>query len=830
MAKRYSFLTGHGGRSLVYPGLLVLLGLGFALYPLAKGEIFFYWDNAQQHYAQTAFLHQWLGLGKIPHWWPEVGSGMPVVAEGQAAHFHPVRFLFAWIFPPPVAFMGEIGFYLAIAGLSTYFFLREFRLSRLACLVGGLSQMFGSFSIVYIRNMALHRSLSLLPLAMFFAERFVSRRSIPYGLGASFVIGVQLLSGHPTFAIVTIVATSVYVISRQIQRHWHKAEPFGSSILKVFYSVTQWGFVLLFGFGIAAVQVLPTLKHIEQSIRTGGLNFHYAVGTLPAKLKYLPQLLFPYIYYQGDSFKVPASWGGYFNEVPTAGIYIGALPVVLIILCFWWRRRRLEPTIPLAACLLVAMGLALGPKTPLFPALWSLPGLDGMRYPSRFLMWASFSLSCLAAVGLHKLLIQNRLRKWSIKTFAPFLLITGIVLLLALLLLAMKSTVVAKVPISVDYNAGIITSLALFAIALTLAFVLLVVRRRYHPTISILIVLFVAADLLLFRSWSGYAPTFRISEVLKLPHAAEFLKKDTKKFRVLSVIPAEMGLNRNADLFDFVQADTCTIWGIESANVYCSLMLKRYYAVTESVLWELSDSPGSAEKLRGFLGALNIKYVVAPGSTDLLGWVRVHQTDRVAVWENPSFLPRAFLVGDIVPENLETKKGWFQKSTYERLAAYRAMVFDWSPRAMDAQVVDNILNSDVDYSTTAVVEGKDLPTLSGLTPGASVRMGESGPDVMRFEVETEKPALLVISSNYYPGWTAEVNGKSAPIYRTNFVSTGVLVPQGRSEVVLSFVTPGFRHGLVFTIIFVMISLGGMIFIRWTEKGRLFENRLRRLSS
>src|SRR5262245_34109170 len=117
-------------RSFTAPVVLGLLGLGFALVPLAEGKIFFYWDSVRQHYAQTVFLHEAFQSGAIPQWWPQVGSGVPTVAEGQAAHYHPVRLLLAVLFSPPVAFMTEIGLYLAVAGLSTYFFLREFRLQR----------------------------------------------------------------------------------------------------------------------------------------------------------------------------------------------------------------------------------------------------------------------------------------------------------------------------------------------------------------------------------------------------------------------------------------------------------------------------------------------------------------------------------------------------------------------------------------------------------------------------------------------------------------------------------------------------------------------------
>ena len=98
------------------------LGLGFAVVPLSRGEIFFYWDNAQQHYPQTVFLHEALQSGSIPHWWPQVGAGVPTVGEGQSAHYHPVRLLLALLLSPPVSFMLEIGLYLAVAGFSTYLF------------------------------------------------------------------------------------------------------------------------------------------------------------------------------------------------------------------------------------------------------------------------------------------------------------------------------------------------------------------------------------------------------------------------------------------------------------------------------------------------------------------------------------------------------------------------------------------------------------------------------------------------------------------------------------------------------------------------------------
>ena len=89
---------------------------------------------------------------------------------------------------------------------------------------------------------------------------------------------------------------------------------------------------------------------------------------------------------------------------------------------------------------------------------------------------------------------------------------------------------------------------------------------------------------------------------------------------------------------------------------------------------------------------------------------------------------------------------------------------------------------------------------------------------MRFETRTTAPALLVISNNHYPGWTATVSGEPAPIYRANYVSMAVLVPAGRNEVELRFVTPGFRLGMLGSGISLSVLLAIWIVARRRRPG------------
>ena len=232
------------------------------------------------------------------------------------------------MFTPPVSFMLEVGVYFAIAGMSTFYFLRQFRLHTAACVAGGLCMMFNSFSVVFVRNMVLHRSACLLPVAMLCAERFVRRGTYGWLFAAAGVFGIQLLSGHPTLTVITVIATTTYLSSRL----WQRSRQFNQSLMRAAQLVSagtaHWALAVVAGAGVAAIQFLPQLLHVEQSMRQGGLNPEYAATTLPAQLRYLPQLLLPYAFLQGDWLPGPDQWNSVLNHTPSSGLYLGAAAVV----------------------------------------------------------------------------------------------------------------------------------------------------------------------------------------------------------------------------------------------------------------------------------------------------------------------------------------------------------------------------------------------------------------------------------------------------------------------------------------------------------------------
>jgi len=89
-------------------------------------------------------------------------------------------------------------------------------------------------------------------------------------------------------------------------------------------------------------------------------------------------------------------------------------------------------------------------------------------------------------------------------------------------------------------------------------------------------------------------------------------------------------------------------------------------------------------------------------------------------------------------------------------------------------------------SRTAIV---DTPvSLEAAVPDAkeTVVFSRSDSDHIRVQAHAFSRALLVLSETYYPGWRVSVNGSPARIHKTDGALRGIVVPKGKSEVLLRY--------------------------------------------
>jgi hypothetical protein len=72
--------------------------------------------------------------------------------------------------------------------------------------------------------------------------------------------------------------------------------------------------------------------------------------------------------------------------------------------------------------------------------------------------------------------------------------------------------------------------------------------------------------------------------------------------------------------------------------------------------------------------------------------------------------------------------------------------------------------------------------------GIAVRFSRYTPGAIDLTLDAPAPAgsALVVSENFYPGWTATVDGREAPTARVNLSLIGVELPAGARAVSLRF--------------------------------------------
>src|SRR5690606_23163199 len=72
--------------------------------------------------------------------------------------------------------------------------------------------------------------------------------------------------------------------------------------------------------------------------------------------------------------------------------------------------------------------------------------------------------------------------------------------------------------------------------------------------------------------------------------------------------------------------------------------------------------------------------------------------------------------------------------------------------------------------------------LDGVEAEGEVTWEESTPNRIRLQVTSDRPALMVLSDNWYPAWVATVDGVETPVLRANHTFRAVPVPAGSSTV------------------------------------------------
>lgn len=307
--------------------------------------------------------------GQLPLWNPYIFAGVPHAANPQALLFYPLAQLHYFL-PLAWSFSLDSFFHVLWAALGAHLLLRAWRLQAAGAALLGAAYALSPF-LIYRIMQGVPTHLSALSWAPWVWLAALSRHPLPMTLA----LALQVLSGHPQFALVNAIGLGLWCLLRSPRR-----------AIAVAPAATL-------GLFLAAAQVAPTLEYLKQSVRAiwdPGLALGYSF-----KARHLLTLLWPASF--GDPFTL--EFPSEFFEM--AGLYIGLVPLGLAA----WGLATLRGRRAAAAWALIGAGLffGFGDNNPGYLALQGLLRLDLLRVPARFGFLILWGLWLAAAIGWRRL-------------------------------------------------------------------------------------------------------------------------------------------------------------------------------------------------------------------------------------------------------------------------------------------------------------------------------------------------------------------------------------------------------------------------------------------
>ncbi|MBN1679171.1 MAG: YfhO family protein [Anaerolineae bacterium] len=752
---------------------LALLGvmLGALFYPLLlEGKTLFWGLPSLQFYPWREFAFSELAEGRLPSWNPYTGAGSPLLANYQTAVFYPPNWLHM-LLPDALAMSVIALLHLAWAGAGMWLFTGALGLPVLGRGISTLSYALSGYVIGRVGSFPTADTVAWIPWLFWLVHRVITGRRWRDVGWLALVMGLQLLAGHAQTVWYALVGVGLYAVWATM---WGQRSASGR----------QRGMALLLaglgiglGVGIAAVQLLPTAEYLAESHRASGLDYKTT-----ANLSYNPfrlvTLLSPNFY--GTPADGSYLTNGIFFE---DAAYIGFIPLISAAAAVvgWMRKRRAldeYPTfrsVPLwLALALLALIIATGRHGPVFRLLYDyVPTFDAFREPVRWLVLVVFSLSVLAGIGVQHWGRGKWVVFWSRLAAAG----GGGIVVMALVIPQMVDVDAETLDVLADGMIVLgcwIAGAALLTLTQPVEGLKPVGKSRVLWSAAVLV--FVACDL----AWAGGGLNPMIPgdyydpRAITPPDGRIYWFEDVQD-KVLYDQFFDLSDYRVAkDNRDAVRAsllpNLTMLDHILTFNNFDPL-LPRYHGQYVDLI---EDMGGESSAL---LRAAGVTQVFADAPPD--GWqgdTAPYHAPYDAAHNAPA--PLAWLV-----DSAE----WFDS---------------------DDAISDALRDPAWDPAHTVLLAGDppDAP-IPTAPAGGSVTVLPHDPDELRFRVDAENAAYLVISSTWYPGWEASINERNTDLYRANLAFLAVIISPGESTVTLRYRVNHEMAGVGGSLIALLVALG-----------------------
>jgi hypothetical protein len=743
-------------------------------------------DIQDYHVPAARVLREIVRAGEFPYWNPFYAAGQPLAANPAYRIFYPP----VWLVLLPDVHLGVqylIVAHVYLALFAMYALLRSLEIRRGVAVIGALSFGLGGIVLSTTTLFPFLFSLSWMPLTCLYGRRFLKGRGIRSALLASAFLGVQLLIGEPTIVIQTGLLLALYAIHRALSAPAPARAAMRGLALVALLSA---GAVLL-----AAVQIVPALDHVRDSVRGRGLDYSIVASWSMAPARALelffpnafghPRLDGPFLYWGSRLY--PTEFRPFF-----ASMYSGLLVAILLVAGLVSRVRGSRLMLAVAV---VSFVLAIGRHTPLFRVLYELGLANWFRYPEKFAFMLVFAAIVFSARVLQEIAGgHDSARRTALVT-------TAIVCSLALLCFLVTSTPAyprvfralwhpAQVfPVDEMMAASRTDWLMVFLRAALLALLLRNFGRVRGSGWIALAAVFVCLDLaitvpdLTARVTSDF---FR-----ETPKAAAMLPQNHDEYRIFN---GAYWSRRSREGAVYTRPDEFLFWTTRNsllpeipATYGLRMAIENDYDLTH--LLPTTDFVRSMDEL----ARARRDWTEIAASMSNIWFVGNYRDPREAV---------ALSNGD--PREIQP---------------VRFVERDHSPRYYFAtRIVTMRDRHDFvrDLTGAASARGVAYVTTPAFVPAAGiVRSWKETPNSAVLDVEAAGRAFLVMSVTSHKYWTIRIDGTAANAIVTNVGYQGVEVPRGRHVVTMTYRNPLIPVGGAITaatlLSFILIARRGSVF-------------------
>ena len=742
---------------LLRPLLALLGGWILMVWPWLTGRVTVPWDAKAQFLPQIQFLAQSLARGDSPFWAPFVFSGQNQIADPQSMIFSPPFLLLALVDGNPSAWAVDVTVLLAqlAGGAALMLWFRDQRWHWGGALIAGLTFAFGASMAWRLQHTGQVLSLAYWPMAMMALDRTLSRRSYLAALALGMLMAAIVL-GRDQVALLVVYL----LVAQALWRIFGGAAPW-TRIKALLAPLSVAAVVTIVCAGIPLVlTMLLAADSNRPSIDYDGAGR----GSLHPAL--LITALIPQLF--GAAFRMEDYWGppsfawkdtDLFIAQNMGQIYIGLLPVLLILVAALRRQLWDHDIRFFVAAFGVIVLYALGRYTPVFWVLYELlPEINLFRRPAD----ATFLIGALGAIlagySAHRMFD----RPWDAETVSEWRVAAGVAGAALLVAVALGGRIERMALLPYPLIAA-----AVAAVGAAAALALARPRLALEPWAAALIL---GGATAIDLAWNN-GP----SSSSGLPPATYEVFDPATKNPVIAALKAHVDAGHTTTRRDRIELlglgfhwpNASLTHQLENTLGYNPVRLKLYSTATGA--GDNIGMPGERQFVpllpsyrSRLVDLLGLRYVAAGAPLETVDpklkpgdWTLIAETGKAWIYENPRALPRV-------------------------LFARRSIGADF----------DALLQTgawpDFDPTTTVLLPPGHDAYFAGTTtpePVAITRYGNTRVDI---DVNSSTGGYVVLNDLWHPWWYATVDGQPAELLRANVLFRAVEVPAGRHVLTFEF--------------------------------------------